>query len=79
MARTKATVRRLTPVKTRRLPPCLENKEYGTRKKTIDPFKIKETLPEQKTANITKNGQIIKAINARRKSGYFNGRHRLIF
>ena len=50
MARTKATVRRL-PVKTRRLPGWVVNKECG-RKKTIYPFKTKETLPERKTVNI---------------------------
>ena len=41
--------------------------EFG-REKTIYPFKIKEVLPEQKTVNITKNRQIIKAINVKRKS-----------
>ena len=61
MVRTEATVRRL-PVKTRRLPPWLVNREYGERKKTIYPFKIKETLPEQRTVNITKNGQVVKTI-----------------
>ena len=63
MARTKATVRRL-PVKTWRLPGWLVNREYG-REKTIYPFKIKETLPEQKTLNITKNGETIKTINVK--------------
>ena len=55
MAGTKATVKRL-PVKTHQLPAWLVNREYGTRKRTIYPFKIKETLPEQQTVNITKNG-----------------------
>ena len=77
MARTKATVR-ISPVKTRRLPAWLVNREYGTRKRTSYPYKIKETLPER-TVNITKNGQTIKTINVRRKSRYFNGKHRLIF
>ena len=61
MARTEVTVRRL-PVKTRQLPPWLVNREYNTRKKTIYPFKIKETLLEQRTVNITKNGQVVKTI-----------------
>ena len=47
MVRTKATVRRL-PVKSQQLPWWLVNREYG-RKKTFYPFKIKETLPEQKS------------------------------
>ena len=46
-ARTKATVRRL-PIKTRRLSAWQVNREYG-KKRTIYPFKIKQTLPEQKT------------------------------
>ena len=62
MARTKVTVRRL-PVKTRQLPVWLVNREYGTRKRTVYPFKIKETSPEQRTVNITKNGQVVKTIN----------------
>ena len=78
MARTKATVRRL-PVKTRRLPSWLGNREYRTRKRTIYPFKIKETLPGQRTVNITKKGQVVKTINVRRKSKYFTGKNRLIF
>ena len=67
MARTKATVRRLPLVKS------------GFRRRTIKPLKIKEILPQQKTVNIKKNGQIIKTINMRRKSRYFPGRKRLIF
>ena len=63
MARTKTTVRRL-PVKTWRLPGWLVNGEYG-REKAIYPFKIKETLPEQKTLNITKNGETIKTISVK--------------
>ena len=75
MARTKVAVRRL-PVKTH-LPGWLFNREYG-RRKTIYPFKITETLPEKKTVNITKNEQIIKTINVKQKSRYFNDRNRLI-
>lgn len=77
MARTKRAVRRL-PVKTRRLPAWLANREYG-KKRAIYPFKIKQTLPEQKTANIKKNGEVIKTINVKRKSKYFTSRNRLIF
>ena len=46
MARTKATVRRLRVAVTR--------SEFTRR--TIRPFKIKEILPQQKTANIRKDG-----------------------
>ena len=78
MVRTKATVRRL-PVKTRRLPVWLMNREYGIKKRKVYPFKTKETLPEQWTVNIKKNGKVIKTINVRRKSKYFTGKNRLIF
>ena len=74
MARTELTVRRMNK-KTRKLPA----REYGDRKRTIYPFKIKQTLPEQRTVNITKNGQIVKTINVRRKSKYFHRKNRLIF
>ena len=40
---------------------------------TVYPFKIKQILPAQKTVNITKNEQVIKTINVRRKSKYFTG------
>ena len=53
--------------------------ERRTTRSTVKPFKIKEILPEQKTVEIRKNGQIIKTINVRRKSRYFSGRNRLIF
>ena len=66
MARTKARARRL-PVKTRQLLGWLINGEYS-KKKTIYSFKIKKVLPEQKTVNITKDGQIMKIINVTRKS-----------
>ena len=78
MARTKAIVRRL-PVKTRRLPTWMVNRGHSTQKRTVYPFKIKETLPQQWTPNITKNEETIKTINVRRKSRYFTGENRLIF
>ena len=58
MARTKATVRRL-PVETCHLPAWIVNREYGTKKRT--------------TVNITKNRQVIKTINVRKKSKCFTG------
>ena len=50
MARTKPTVRWLPVLAVR----C------DFQRKTIKPFKIKEILPEQKTADIKKNGETIK-------------------
>ena len=62
MVRTRATVRRLDDFRV----------VARVKKPTVYPFKIKVTLPEQKkTVNITKNGQILKAINVRRKFRYF--------
>ena len=75
--RTNATVRRL-PVEALRLPEWFVSREYG-KKKRICPIKIKEILPEQKAVNITKDRKIMKKINIRKKSRYFNGRNRLIF
>ena len=77
MVRTKVTVRRI-PDKIRKLPAWMVSREYG-KKITIYPFKIKQTLPAQNTVNITKNGQVLKTINVRRKSKYFSGKNRLIF
>ena len=77
MVRTKVTVRRISD-KVWKLPVWMVNREYG-RKRTIYPFKIKQTSPAQKTVNITKNGQIVKTINIRRKLKYFSGKNRLIF
>ena len=45
MVRTKATVRKLDDFRV----------VARNRKRTVYPFKIKLTLPEQKTVNITKN------------------------
>ena len=36
-------------------------------------FKIKELIPERKTVQIRKNGQVVKNINVNRKSYYFDG------
>ena len=77
MIRTKLTWRR-SYEKTQNPPAWLVNRQYG-RKRTKYLFKIKQTLPEQKTVDITKNGQVLKTINVRRKSKYFSGRNRLIF
>ena len=69
MVRTKATVRKLDDFRV----------VARNRKRTVYPFKIKLTLPEQKTVNITKNGEIVKTINIRKKSEYFNEKNRLVF
>ena len=44
-------------------------------KKDRLPFKIKTTLPEQKTVDIKKNGNVIRRITVRRKSKYFTDRN----
>ena len=67
MARTKAAVRRL--------PVAVARSEF--RQRTIRPFKIKEILPQQKTVNIKKDGQVIKTTNMRRNSRFFSDRNRL--
>ena len=75
MARTKATVRRLSAAA-----------ESNFQRRMVRLFKIKEMLPQQKTVNIKKNkktkkkqikktGRVIKTINVRRKSRYFSGRN----
>lgn len=69
MVRTKATVRRMDDFR------ILARGKI----RTIYPFKIKQTLPERKTVNIKKNGQVVKTINVRRKPRSFNGCNRLIF
>ena len=69
MVRKKATVRKLDDFRV----------VARNRKRTVYPFKIKLTLPEQKTVNITKNGEIVKTINIRKKSEYFNEKNRLVF
>ena len=77
MVRTKLTARK-SYEKTCNLPVWLANEDCR-KKRTIYPFKIKQTLPKQITVNITKNGKIIKTINVRRQSKCFNGKNRLMF
>ena len=69
MARTKATVRGMS----------VDVIVSGRRGKRTYPYKIKLPLPEQRTVNIKKNGQIIKTINVKRKSKYFTMRNARIF
>ena len=76
MVRTKLTVRRWP--RTSRVPPWLM-KRHQQRRKDKRPFKIKMTLPEQRTENIKKNGNIIKTITVRRKSKYFTDRNAKTF
>ena len=71
MVRTKVTVRRM--------PNAVTGIARGLRGRRIYPYKIKLTLPEQKTVSIKKNGQIIKTINVRRKSKYFSTRSARMF
>ena len=68
MARTKLTAKRWP-----RPDPLLMNKHQ--QRKVKQPFKIKLTLPEQKTVDIKKNRNIIKTIMVGRKSKYFTDRN----
>ena len=67
MARTKLTVREIP-----RLPQHLLTRLQ--KRKISRPFKIKIAMPEQKQVNIKKNGNVVKTINVRRKTTYFNVR-----
>ena len=71
MVRTKLTARRWP--KTSRVPPWLINRRRQRQVKR--PLKIKLTLPERKTVDIKKNGNIIKRKTVRRKSKYFTDRY----
>ena len=71
MVRTKLTARRWP--KTSRVPQWLMNRRRQRQVKL--PFKIKLTLPERKTVDIKKNGNVIKTIMVRRKSKYFTERY----
>ena len=75
MVRTKLTGERWP--RTSRVPPWLINRRQ--QRKVKRPFKIKLTLPEQKTVNIKKGGNVIKIIRVRRKTKYFNGRNARTF
>ena len=70
MARTKVTPKRRP--KTRKIPPWLMNKRQ--KRQRTKPYKIKLTLPEQKIVNITKDGNVMKTIQVRRRSKYFGDR-----
>ena len=61
MARTKVTPK---GVRIRRWPP----RQPPTR------FKIKTIMPEQKTVDIKKNGQVVRTIRVRRKTTKFTDR-----
>ena len=45
------------------------------RQKVSKPFKIKLTLPEQKTVIIKNRGNVIKTIRVRRKTKYISDRN----
>ena len=75
MVRTKLNAKR-SP-RTSRIPPWLMNKRQL--RKVKKPFKIKLTLPEQRTVTIKKGGNVIKTIRVRRKTKYFTDRNARIF
>ena len=63
--------------KTRNLLPWLLNKDCGKRR--FKPFKVKLTLPSSKTVNTTKDGEIVRNINVRKKYIYFTARNKLVY
>ena len=69
MARKKTTVRRMS----------VDEMVRGRHGRRTYPYKIKLPLPEQRAVNITKNDQIIKTNNIRRKSKYFSTGNARIF
>ena len=69
MAKKKTTVRRM-PV---------DEMVRGRHGRRTYRYKIKLPLPEQRAVNITKNDQIIKTNNIRRKSKYFSTGNARIF
>ena len=75
MVRTKLTAKRWP--RTSRIPPWLMNKRQ--QRKVKKPFKIKLTLPEQRTVTIKKGGNVIKTIQVRCKTKYFTDRNARIF
>ena len=75
MVRTKLTAK-CCP-RTSRIPPWLMNKRQ--QRKVKKPFKIKLTLPEQRTVTIKKGGNVIKTIQVRCKTKYLTGRNARIF
>ena len=72
MTRTKATVRGLSQVR-------IGSKNILNRRIRNIPFKIKQILPQSKRVDVTKNGQVVRRINVRRKAVYFFGKRRLNF
>ena len=75
MVRTKLTAKRWP--RTSHIPPWLMSKRQ--QRKVKKPFKIKLTLPEQRTVPIKKGGNVIKTIRVIRKTKYFTGRNARIF
>ena len=71
MARAKLTARQY-PDDLQRVQPLRTVKQ----KRTVYPFKIKLTLPEEKTVNIKKDSQVLQSINVHKKS---TGKNWLIF
>ena len=60
--------------RTSRIPPWLMNR--CQKRKTKRPFKIKLTLPEKKTVEIKKGGNVVKTITVGRKWHKHIGQHR---
>ena len=75
MVRRKLTAKRW--LRTSRVPLWLMNRRQ--RRQVKRPFKIKLTLPEQKTVTIKKCGNALKTITVRRRAKYFSNRNARTF
>ena len=60
-------------VRTKLIPKRAKIRRWPSRAPSIK-FKIKSVIPEQKTVQIKKNGQVIKTITVRRKTTKFTDR-----
>ena len=60
-------------VRTKLVPKRVRIRRWQPREPHVQ-FKIKTLLPEQKVAQIKKNGQVIRTITARRKTKKFTDR-----
>ena len=80
MAKTKITVRRIQVLTFVHSPGHrIGNKNIMKRRLRNAPYEIKKLLPEYKRADVKKNGQIVRSMNARKKAIYFNGKRIFVF
>ena len=58
-------------VRTKLVPKIIVRMRHWLPREPYTKFKIKTFLPEQKTINIKKNGQVIRTVTVRRKTKKF--------